>query len=77
MSDAHSLYSRALQIVEEDRHAGHSWRTVFACLQYAEKRDVNAATRRINELRGSGIPRWLVQRWAQDAGLDEADPITA
>jgi len=77
MSDACSLHYRARQIVEEDRHAGHSWRTVFACLQYVEKRNVNAATRRINELRSKSIPRWLVQRWAQDAGLDEADPITA
>jgi hypothetical protein len=76
MSDAHSLYSCALQIVEEDRHAGHSWRTVFACLQYAEKRDVNAATRRINELRERGIPRWLVQRWAEDARLTPQSSLT-
>jgi len=60
-----TLYDQAWQIVENDRHARHSWRTVWACLRYVDETDVNAATRRINELRDSGIPRWLVQRWVQ------------
>jgi hypothetical protein len=72
-----TLYDQARKIVENDCNARHSWRTVWACLHYVEETDVNNATRRINELRGSGIPRWLVQRWAQDAGLAEPDPITA
>jgi len=64
-----TLCDQARTIVEEGRHARHSWRTVFACLSYVKESSVNEATRRINELRERGIPRWLVRRWAADAGL--------
>lgn len=68
-----TLYEQARRIRQNGRHAGHSWRTVYVTLEYVQAEDVNGAYQRINRLRGadSGIPRWLVQRWATDAGLVE------
>jgi hypothetical protein len=72
-----SLCDHARRIADDDRHAGHSWRTIYVALEYVAEGDVNEATQRINALRGaaaSGIPRWLVQRWAQHAGLTDPRP---
>lgn len=67
MSD---LEAAADQIVSEGRNARHSWHTVLAALTYAEDSDVNEATRRLRALKKKGAPpRWLVSRWAEDAGL--------
>lgn len=66
-----TLVDQARAIVENDRHAGHNWRTVYATLEHVRESGVNEATARIRELRDAGIPRWLVRRWAADAGLVE------
>jgi hypothetical protein len=66
-----TLCEKAQQIVDDNRHASHSWRTIYVCLQYAADRDVTAAWRRIKEMRQNGIPKWLVCRWASDADLLE------
>lgn len=67
-----SLWSAAQHIVEEGRAAGHSEIEVWAALYYVDETGtINGAWKTLYDMREKNVPRWLIQRWAADAGLTE------
>jgi hypothetical protein len=65
-----SLSDAADTIVDNDRHAGHPSQTILVALTYVRESDLNEAYRKIQEMKDKGAPpRWLIKRWARDAGL--------
>ena len=54
----------ATRIVDEGRNARHPRATVLMALTYTKQKDSLHAWRKLNRIRSTGIPRWLVERWA-------------
>ena len=80
-TDPHAtLAGAAREIMREERHAGHPFPTILMALEYASEANtkqhaspggpINHAATKLRRVKGQGCPpRWLVDRWAHDAGL--------
>lgn len=83
-TDPHAtLAGAAREIMREGRHAGHPFPTILMALEYASEAaqkqngspgapgaPINHAATKLRRVKGQGCPpRWLVDRWAHDAGL--------